>query len=544
VVVVKLSRADYGLPIWHPAGTVRRVNVNAPRPSDPVPTERPSAPPKTWLGIVAVAAGLVMMVAGVTSVYIYARQHLPVAAPAASTAPAPSPPVLTAPPTPTPPARADESEAAPAPLPLTAEIGEPFSEDAASPLPVDARVPLLGPRDAPVTVVLFGDLACPHTLAQLPLLLAEKARRGRDLRLAFRYLPLSQNAGSVSSARVLAGLYSARGGELLFRVLEAVSKQRTPLVSGDLAPILSMLGITDVDVESLGRAKSASEAVERDVELAATMFVRSTPTLFVNGVRLEGYHPKAALAGAIDRELRASYLSLAGGVPPAALYTTRARKNLMNLGDEPEDRVCVRPSAAPSRGGSRALLTVVEFSEFQCAACREGELGLSQALRQNRGAIRSVWKDFPLPQHARARAASNFAHEARALGGDKAFFAVHDLMLKAESPLEEADLAAIATRVGLSAEQLLEAARTERHSAVIEGDLRLAADLGVTGAPTYFVNGRKISGAPPPSEFIELLREELALARRVMQGGAGLISELACGARGVTPEQKDDAPAR
>lgn len=518
------------------------MNVNAPRPSDPVPSERPSAPPKTWLGFVAVAAGFVMMVAGVTSVYIYARQHLPVAsAPVASTTPTP-PPVLAAPPAPALPTPHEEPEAAPTPLPLAAEVGEPFAEDATSPLPLDARVPLLGPRDAPVTVVLFGDLGCPHTLAQLPLLLAEKARRGRDLRLAFRYLPLSQNAGSVSSARVLAGLFAARGGDLLFRVLEAVSKQRTPLVRGDLAPILAMLGITDVNLEDLGRAKAASDAVERDVELAAALFVRSTPTLFVNGVRLDGYHPKAVLAGAIDRELRASYLSLAAGIPPAALYTARARKNLMNLGEDPEDRVCVRPSAAPSRGGQQALLTVVEFSEFQCAACREGEAGLSLALRQNPGAIRSVWKDFPLPQHERARAASNFAHEARALGGDKAFFAVHDLMLKADNPLEEADLSAIATRVGLSAEQLLEAARTERHSAVIEGALRLAADLGVTGAPTYFVNGRKIAGAPPPGEFVKLLREELALARRVMQSGAGLISELACGARGVTPAQKDGAP--
>lgn len=509
--------------------------MNAPRSSEPGPSERPSSPTKSWLGIVAVAAGLITMVAGVTSVYIYARQQLPAPGPAVASVALPLPPPLLAPPTaPPPPSLPEELSAPPVPLPLSPETSEPFADDARAPLPIDARVPVLGPRDAPVTIVLFGDLTCPHTLAQLPLLLAEKARRGRDLRLAFRYLPLSQNAGSVASARALAGLYADRGGDPLFRVLEAAGKQRTPLARGDLAPILAMLGITDVDVEDLGRAPTSGDAVERDVELASALFVRATPTLFVNGVRLDGFNPAPALSASIDRELRAAYLSLANGVAPAALYTTRVRKNLMNLGDDPEERVCVRPAAAPARGGRSALVTVVEFSEFQCAACREGELGLAAALRKHAADVRVAWKDFPLSQHARARAAANFAHEARVVGGDKAFFAVHDRLLKAESALDDAELSALATQLDLPAERLLDAARTEKHASIIESDLRLAADLGVSGAPTYFVNGRKLSGAPEPAEFVALVREELALARRVMQSGAGLVSELACGARGVT----------
>jgi protein-disulfide isomerase len=535
---VKLSLRRGRLPFWHPADTVIEVNANAPRPSDPVPSERPSSPAKSWIGIVAVAAGLVTMVAGVTSVYVYARHRLPPpGAAVASVAPPPAPPVLAAPVAPAQPAAPDEPAAPPLPLPepLGTEPSEPFAEDARSPLPIDARAPVLGPRDAPATIVMFGDLTCPHTLAQLPLLLAEKARRGRDLRLAFRYLPLSQNAGSVAAARALAGLYADRGGEMLFRVLDAVGKQRAPLDRGDLAPILAMLGITDVDLENLGRAPASSDAVERDVELASALFVRATPTMFVNGVRLDGFHPAQALSAAIDRELRAAHLTLAGGVSPAQLYTTRTRKNLMNLGDDPEDRLCVRPAASPARGGEAAIVTVVGFSEFQCAACREGEAGLAAALRQNPSELRVVWKDFPLSQHPRARAAANFAHAARAIGGDKAFFAVHDRMLKLDSPLEDADLAAFASSAGLPADKLLEAARSERHAATIESDLRLAAELGVTGAPTYFVNGRKVPGAPVPSEFVALLREELSLARRVMQNGSGLISELACGARGVTP---------
>src|SRR5688572_6999989 len=183
--------------------------------ADPAAPPVPSAPPlpgapsggpppvsssPAWIGIIAVAFGAFVMVVGVVVVYLYAKR-LPVTAPSL---PAPVP---TATPTalasegpprvPSPRTRAPEQ---PAPPPIALA---PFVEDASAPVPVERGRPLWGPRNAPVTLTVFGDFECPHTIAMLRVILAEKTRRGDDLRLAFRFATLSQHPQGEHAARVL-----------------------------------------------------------------------------------------------------------------------------------------------------------------------------------------------------------------------------------------------------------------------------------------------------------------------------------------------------
>jgi predicted DsbA family dithiol-disulfide isomerase len=84
------------------------------------------------------------------------------------------------------------------------------------------------------------------------------------------------------------------------------------------------------------------------------------------------------------------------------------------------------------------------------------------------------------------------------------------------------------------ASALFRAAERGAHEATIDRDVKLAKALGVTGAPSYFVNGRRIAGALPPAELAALVREELALARRVRAEGATSVTELACAAEAAT----------
>jgi protein-disulfide isomerase len=177
------------------------------------------------------------------------------------------------------------------------------------------------------------------------------------------------------------------------------------------------------------------------------------------------------------------------------------------------------------------LVTVVEFSEFECELCRQGADALRSALQRHRNEVRAVWKNYPLPQHRLARRAAGFALEARRLGGDSAFFAAADALFVPGTKLDDAGLERAAERAGLEVGALVAAARTTAHDPAIDADLALARRLGVSGAPTYFVNGRKIPGALTFAELEALLREELALARRVKAQGAGSVADLACGQR-------------
>lgn len=498
------------------------------RPAAP-PTPRVEEPSRSWIGIVAVLFGALLMLSGVAGVYIYARRH-PLAL-TTSSASAPLPPPLAAAPPPLP------VVPAPPPVPSVTANAElvpptaavrPFPEDASAPVPVQAGHPLWGARDAPVTVTLFADLECPHSVPLLRSILSEKARRGDKLRLAFRHLPLSQHQEGTRAALALAELYAARGEPAFWRALAEIVRSGQPLEPGSLAPLLAGAGVSGFPVEPAPAAVEA--ALEEDAVLAVRLFVRATPTVFVNGERFEGFQTASVISEAITRELQMAYLALASGVAPNELYSERARKNVLNLGEEPPGRACVPAGDSPAQGATDPLVELVEFSDLECELCRDGEAALAKVFRSHASEMRVVWKNFPLPQHPLAKKAASFALEARRAGGDAAFFAVTSVLLERGAAPDEKGLASAARRAKLDLQALLAAAEGGAHDARIAADLELGRSLGLTGAPTYFVNGRKIAGAVSAGELEAIVRAELALARKVRAKGAGKVAELACAA--------------
>jgi protein-disulfide isomerase len=144
--------------------------------------------------------------------------------------------------------------------------------------------------------------------------------------------------------------------------------------------------------------------------------------------------------------------------------------------------------------------------------------------------IKLVWKHFPLPQHQRARLAAGVALAARKLGGDRAFFSVTRALFDQKSNLDDEALSRAATAAGVDAEAVLREAKKLVHERRIELDVKAADDLGITGAPTYFVNGHRVPGALPEAALRQLVERELALARRVRAQTRAGVDELACGA--------------
>jgi protein-disulfide isomerase len=496
------------------------------RPAPP-PVQRTEEPSRAWLGILAVCVGALLMFAGVAAVYVYAKRH-PLAV-ASSSATAPLPPPIAAPVLPPTPPVPTAARTAPEPLPAALpSASRPFTEDGQAPVPVQPGHPLWGPRDAPVTLTVFADLQCPHTVPLVRTLLSEKARFGDKLRLAFRHAPLSQHEEGIRAATALTEIHVARGEAAFWRALGEIVRSGQPLEPGALGPLLSAAGVTGFPVEP---APAAIEGLlEEDALLAVRLFVRATPTVFVNGTRLEGFQTAEVLGETIQRELSAAYLTLASGVGPNELYGLRTRKNVLNLGDEPPGRACVPARDSPALGAEKPLVELVEFTDLECELCREGEAAIAKVFRSHAGEMRLVWKNFPLPQHRLAKKAAAFALEARRAGGDKAFFAVTSALLERGAAPDEKGFARAAERAKLDPAVLLAAAESGAHEARINADLELARALGLTGAPTYFVNGRKIPGAISAGELEAIVRTELSLARRVREKGAGRVPELACAA--------------
>lgn len=121
-----------------------------------------------------------------------------------------------------------------------------------------------------------------------------------------------------------------------------------------------------------------------------------------------------------------------------------------------------------------------------------------------------VFKDFPLTHiHPQAHAA---AQAARCAGDQDKYWEYHDVLFTHTDALEPDQLKGYATDLGLDSATFATCLDTRIHAAAVDRDVALAAELGITGTPAFFVNGRFVSGAQSYETFVEVIEE--ALARR------------------------------
>ena len=392
-----------------------------------------------------------------------------------------------------------------------------FPEEAHAAMPVLGTEPIWGTRRAPLTWVLFGDLDCPHTRSAWRALAAVKASFGDDLRIVFRHRPLREHPNAFDAARVLAGLSKSRGSQAFFDVLDRISRDDASLTQEHLQALLTLAGYGG---ESLTQLASAGEPeVLADLQLAGQFAVKSTPFSFLNGQPVDGERAAAELLRLLNDEHRSATWSLASGVAADALYSTRTSSNLIGVGDSAALRVCAPLTTSPVRGAPDALVTVVEFSDFECPFCARAEPTLRTLLERYPKTLRLVWKNYPLPQHKNARMLANFAADARARGSSASFWAVHDGLFANQSALDERTLGELAGKAGLDGALLMIAARSGVHDAEIQADIAVGQKLGVNGTPVFFVNGRRVQGALGLEQFDALIQEELKSAQRIVQRG-------------------------
>jgi protein-disulfide isomerase len=143
------------------------------------------------------------------------------------------------------------------------------------------------------------------------------------------------------------------------------------------------------------------------------------------------------------------------------------------------------------RGPHRAVVTVIEFGDFECPYCGLAEPVVRDLLSD--GEIRYVWRHLPLTDvHPRAQLA---AEAAEAAGAQGAFWEMHDLLLSRQDNLRPADLVRYAEEVGLDVDRLRNELTEHVHETRVAQDVESADLSGVSGTPTFFINGQRHHGA-------------------------------------------------
>ena len=152
----------------------------------------------------------------------------------------------------------------------------------------------------------------------------------------------------------------------------------------------------------------------------------------------------------------------------------------------------VEPDRDHIRGPVDAPITVVEYGDFECPYCGRAEPVVRELLSEF-GDVRYVWRHLPLSDvHPRAQLAAEAAEAAADQG---AFWEMHDLIFDHQDALRPDDLTGYAAELGLDVERFTESLRDHAGAARIADDVDSADLSGVSGTPTFFINGRRHYGA-------------------------------------------------
>ena len=162
---------------------------------------------------------------------------------------------------------------------------------------------------------------------------------------------------------------------------------------------------------------------------------------------------------------------------------------------------------APVRGPEDAPITIIEFSDFQCPFCSRVHPTLQRLLAAYPDSVRLVFKHNPLPMHPDAP----LAHRASiAADQQDRFWDMHDKIITNIRNLSRSTLIGHARDLELDVARFLRDLDSEELMAQLDRDIAEASRLGITGTPTFFINGSLVSGAQPYENFQALVERELA----------------------------------
>jgi protein-disulfide isomerase len=177
----------------------------------------------------------------------------------------------------------------------------------------------------------------------------------------------------------------------------------------------------------------------------------------------------------------------------------------------PVHRVEVNVDGTRSIGAAGAPVTIVEFSDFHCPFCQRAEDTVAQVLSRYGDRVRLVWRDYPIDSlHPQARK----AHEAARCAADQGKFWPYQKALFAGPPKPPDQLPAVARDTGLDTASFTACVASGKHEAAVQKDVEEGKRLEVTGTPTFFINGRVLTGAQPLEAFVRVIDDELARSGR------------------------------
>lgn len=152
-------------------------------------------------------------------------------------------------------------------------------------------------------------------------------------------------------------------------------------------------------------------------------------------------------------------------------------------------------------GNPDGEITIVEFSDFECPFCARATPTVDQIMEKYDN-VKLIYKHYPLPFHSNAKPA---AMASECAGDQGKFREYHDKLFENQKALDDASLKGYAEELGLDTEKFKECLDSKKYEKKVDEDMALGQKSGVSGTPTFFINGRKLVGAQPAAAFEQIL---------------------------------------
>ena len=310
----------------------------------------------------------------------------------------------------------------------------------------------------------------------------------------------------------LANAGIALNGQLLRQGLES------PITLGILVAyaVGKPVGITTAAALAL-RARIGRRAVSTPVIAGGGIVagIGFTVSLLIASLALHGQALQEAKLGILATPIVGSVggwaaFRLIARLPPSLRASQLARtvEDIVDLSDD------VDAERDHIRGGNDALVTLVEYGDYECPYCGQAEGVVRELLLSFGEDLRYVWRHLPLTDvHPHAQIG---AEAAEAAGAQGAFWPMHELLLAHQDELTPGDLGDYAQELGIDVDRFQREIRARSYAERVAEDVASADASGVAATPSFFINGKRHRGAydvASLSSAVRAARSRAAAAR-------------------------------
>ena len=395
-----------------------------------------------------------------------------------------------------------------------------------------ADSPVLGKPTAPITIIEFSEFQCPYCSRGSNTMKEVLGKFPNDVKVVFKHFPLAfhQQAADASKAALAAGEQGKfwEMHDKMFTVQKEMKGKDSAAFKEWSSGFAKDLGLDVAKFMKDFDNPKWDEVIKRDQALGQKLGVRGTPHFFVNGERVKGAQPAAKFEEIIKRQLEEAKKHLAAGVKREDLYAKMVAQNYKAAEQQPQKPQAQQTvvqyvdvtAADPSKGSKDPLVTIVEFSDFQCPFCTRVNPTLDQLMKNYGDKIRIVFKQNALPFHKEAKAAAEISLAAHEQGK---FWEMHDALFAAQKQMKGADMTALgvelAQKIGINGGKLKKALESGKYSEKVKADMALAQKVGARGTPNFFVNGVQLVGAKPYAAFEAEVKKQIEIAEGLKKKG-------------------------